>query len=413
MRKLWRLAAAAALAAAATLSAGSVASAAATPGSLDPTFGNGGTVVTNGDGTPADAVLQANGDILVTVGGSTTSGVLRYLPDGKLDTTFGTNGFAPISSSSMSLGASGIAVQANGDILVASGATNSSDTVQGIAVERLLPNGSLDATFGNHGVAFLQLAAGEPATPAIVQESNGDILVGGDVFVVMKRDDFFKGIVARFTSSGAPDTTFGSGGAVTSQALGQINTLGVDPSGDIFTLPTAAEISPTGTLDGSVTQSTIVASSRGGPDTFLSDGNSVQTSTVFIHKDDNEVHTQGFLANGAANPSFASSEIHYSASNPNSSRDSGSESAVEPNGDVVVAGARFLGSSVFGLARFTPTGALDTTFGSAGTVTTDIQGDESVDAGLLVQPNRDIIAVGFTENNSTGVSGVALARYIG
>jgi Domain of unknown function (DUF5122) beta-propeller len=70
-------------------------------------------------------------------------------------------------------------------------------------------------------------------------------------------------------------------------------------------------------------------------------------------------------------------------------------------------------TSTFGVARFTSTGALDTTFGSAGTPTTDIQGDESVAGGLLVQPNGEIIAVGFTENNSTGVSGVALARYTG
>ena len=402
-----------AIAAAATLSTSAAASAAAAPGSLDPTFGNGGLVVTNGHGTPGDAVLQSNGDILVTVGGGGAGGVLRYLPSGKLDTTFGSGGFAPISSSALILGASGIAVQANGDVLVASGATNSSDTVKGIAVERLLPNGAPDMTFGNHGVGFVQIAAGEPATPAIVQEPNGEILVGGDVFVVMKRNDFFEGIVTRFTSRGAPDSTFGTGGSVTSKALGQINALGVDSSGDVFTLPTAAEISPTGVIDAGVTPSTIVASSRGGPDAFQSNGNSLQTSTVFIHKDDNEVQTQGFTASGAANPSFTASQIHYSAINPNSSRDSGSEIAIEPNGDVVVAGARFLGNSVFGLARFTPTGALDTAFGAGGTLTTDVQGDESVDAALLAQPNGEIIAVGFTEDNSTGVSGVALARYLG
>lgn len=413
MERLWRLASLAAITIVVTLSTGPVASAAATPGTLDPTFGNAGTVVTNGDGTPDDAVLQSNGDILVTVDSGTAAGVLRYLPSGKLDPAFGTDGFAAISSSSLILGASGIAVQANGDILVASGATKASDAVQGVAVERLRPTGSPDPTFGTDGVAFMQLAAGEPAAPAIVREPNGDVLVGGDVFVVMKRDDFFEGIVARFTSSGAPDNTFGNGGAVTSPALGQINTLGVGAAGDIFTLPTAAEISPTGTIDASVTQSSIFASSSGGPDAFQSDGNSVQTSTVFIHKDDNEVETQGVLASGASNPNFAASEIHYTPVNPNSSRDSGSEIAVEPNGDVVVAGAHFLGNSLFGLARFTVTGALDPTFGSAGTLTTDIQGDESVDAGLLIQPNGDIIAVGFTEDNSTGVSGVALARYIG
>ena len=45
--------------------------AASTPGSLDPTFGTGGKVLTDlgiGAGVPSDAVLQANGGIVVSGG---------------------------------------------------------------------------------------------------------------------------------------------------------------------------------------------------------------------------------------------------------------------------------------------------------------------------------------------------------
>ncbi len=53
------------------------AAAASTPGSLDPTFGNGGKVLSPGGGG-TDAILQPNGDIVVSTG----SDVARFLPTG-------------------------------------------------------------------------------------------------------------------------------------------------------------------------------------------------------------------------------------------------------------------------------------------------------------------------------------------
>jgi hypothetical protein len=122
------------------------------------------------------------------------------------------------------------------------------------------------------------------------------------------------------------------------------------------------------------------------------------------------VKTQRFLATGGVDSTFPSSEFHYVAGH--TARDSSDAIAIEPNGDIVVGGAHWLGNAVFGLARLTPGGTLDSTFGSGGVLTTTVQGDESVGT-LLAQPNNEIVAVGFTENNSTGVSGLALARYLG
>jgi hypothetical protein len=45
-------------------------------------------------------------------------------------------------------------------------------------------------------------------------------------------------------------------------------------------------------------------------------------------------------------------------------------------------------------------------------VTTTINGNESINA-LTVQPNGDIVAAGYSENNSTGEVYVVLARYLG
>jgi len=86
--------------------------------------------------------------------------------------------------------------------------------------------------------------------------------------------------------------------------------------------------------------------------------------------------------------------------------------AVQPNGQIVVAGAHFLGNSPIGLARVNANGSLDTAFGNGGTLTSTIQGDEDAQA-LLIQPDGKIIAVGSSENNSTGMTDIFLARYLG
>jgi hypothetical protein len=45
-------------------------------------------------------------------------------------------------------------------------------------------------------------------------------------------------------------------------------------------------------------------------------------------------------------------------------------------------------------------------------LTTFLQGNEGV-AALLIQPDGKIVAVGYSENNATGVVDVALVRYLG
>ena len=406
MTRRWLLAALTAIVVAVPPSAASAA-----PGGLDPSFGHGGIVISNGFGTLGDAALQANGDILVVVNSSIGgSGVLRYLPTGALDPSFGNSGFAAISSSNLLLyGASGMAVQSDGEIIVSSSALTSNASQAGVAVARLNSNGSLDTRFGNGGVAFAAVAGG-PSAQALLEEPNGDIVTGGSFLTATYRSDTTTGVVVRFTSTGQLDGTFGVGGVVSSTVLGGVQTLGVDAAGDLFALPATTELSPAGAIDPSVTPTPIVASSHGGPNAFLSSGESVRATTVGVFRGNNEVETRRFLATGAVDSSFPTSEFHYVAGQ--TARDAANTIAVQPNGDIVVGGVHWLGTAVFGLGRLTSGGVLDSTFGTAGTTTTSIQGDDAIGT-LLAEPNNEIVAVGSTEDNSTGVSGVALARYFG
>jgi uncharacterized delta-60 repeat protein len=89
--------------------------------------------------------------------------------------------------------------------------------------------------------------------------------------------------------------------------------------------------------------------------------------------------------------------------------------AEEPDGKLAVVGTRtdLTGTAPldgnFLLARYTAAGALDTTFGGTGIVTTDFGGSNDQAAALLMQPDGKLVAVGTAQLGST--SDVALARY--
>ena len=101
----------------------------AVPGDLDPSFGNGGRVVTptgNGDEGANAVAIQADGKI-VAAGGSYNGAnngthndfkLARYNTDGSLDISFGTGGkvVTPIGNSA---GAGAVAIQPNGRIVAA------------------------------------------------------------------------------------------------------------------------------------------------------------------------------------------------------------------------------------------------------------------------------------------------------
>jgi uncharacterized delta-60 repeat protein len=144
-------------------------------GTLDPSFGNGGIVLsfpTKTD-TATYAALQPDGKLLQV--GEAPNGdivLVRYNPDGTPDTTFGTGGEAL----SLSGTASAIAVQPDGKILVAGSLHNTS-----FDVLRFNPAGTLDPGFGTGGVSSSVPAppAGSSAATGLLVLPDGRIVVGG------------------------------------------------------------------------------------------------------------------------------------------------------------------------------------------------------------------------------------------
>jgi uncharacterized delta-60 repeat protein len=188
-------------------------------GALDPSFGTGGRVVINvedslfvsGDRSVGIA-LQSDGKILTTetayVNGQFRGVVLRFLANGALDASFGGDGIVMDASESIF---NTVHVQADGRILVA-GLRVFPGTGSGLAA-RFMPDGSPDATYGTNGHALLSIPgmSVENIRGAALQP-DGRLLVAGRV----SSGPFMDHLLVRFTEAGQLDASFGAGGRVIS-----------------------------------------------------------------------------------------------------------------------------------------------------------------------------------------------------
>jgi uncharacterized delta-60 repeat protein len=88
--------------------------------------------------------------------------------------------------------------------------------------------------------------------------------------------------------------------------------------------------------------------------------------------------------------------------------------ALEPNGKILVAGTvggTASGVLQFGLAQFTASGVLDTTFGTDGVATTNFVAGLDAPSAFLLQPNGQILMGGFKDGGRHTPGSLALARF--
>ena len=147
--------------------------------------------------------------------------VARFDSNGKPDVTFGAGGFRVFSVLDVDFGRR-LVVQSDGRLVIAGTICTWVDEpsyedfcLSGAA--RLLPNGDLDTTFGTGGKVILALprAEGEPFSESFVYglevDSQGRVLLMG---AAQEAASLSVAYVARLTSAGTLDVTFGSGGVV-------------------------------------------------------------------------------------------------------------------------------------------------------------------------------------------------------
>lgn len=156
----------------------------------------------------------------------------RYNNDGSLDTTFGTDGKVTTDFDSIYSNddyGNSIAIQPNGKIVVG-GYSNGSGTSY-FALARYNTNGSLDTTFNADGKEITNFNGNNAYKGVVALQSDGKIIIAVHSFDM--NDDF---ALARYTSNGSLDSTFGTDGKVTTDFGGadKGNAIAIQSDGKIL-----------------------------------------------------------------------------------------------------------------------------------------------------------------------------------
>ena len=205
----------------------------AQPGSLDLGFGNNGVVITGeGYNYCNAAALQADGKIIQAgsgaYGGAGGFFLIRYLPDGSIDASFGHDGRVVTDFPDESIDEIfSLAVQPDGRI-IAGGYTIAGSTDVEVALARYMPDGRPDSSFGINGL-MVNNRASDDYVKAIALQADGKILAAGT-------SSYTESFVFRYLPDGRPDESFGDKGQVFTifPVAMRINDIAVTPEGKII-----------------------------------------------------------------------------------------------------------------------------------------------------------------------------------
>jgi uncharacterized delta-60 repeat protein len=189
-----------------------------TDGSLDTNFGSSGKINTNFfgfDDSAVAVVVQADGKIIAAGEAqksadalSSDFGLARYNADGSLDVTFGDGGKVLTDFFGFSDVCRALAFQPDGKIVAAGNAATSGTSGNTFALARYNPDGSLDATFGTGGKVTAEFLVGSnPVCYALLVQPDGKIIGVGNSGVGIA--------LARYNSNGTLDSSFGAAGKTT------------------------------------------------------------------------------------------------------------------------------------------------------------------------------------------------------
>jgi uncharacterized delta-60 repeat protein len=348
-------------------------------GSLDSTFGVGGKVRTDFSDTSNQNVIDSvnaiairpDGKILAA--GSTCPNregdprvfcdfaLARYETNGSLDATFGNGGKVKTSLNLFTFDGSfakAIAIQPDGKIIAAGAALDpAGDDAEVFALVRYDRDGSVDLSFGRRGQSITLINSCEcGAVNAIALQPDGKIIAAGGYYFGL----------ARYTSNGNLDATFGNGGIVTT-----------DGENDYAT---AAVLQPDGK---------IVAAG------FTSNYPRVDFALARFNSD------------GSPDSSFG---IGAKVTTDFGGADSVLALALQPDGKLVASGLTNTAQDDFALARYNSDGSLDPTFGSGGKLTTNFGGNGASGNAVVLQQDGRIVVAG--QISTAQDFDFALARYL-
>ena len=414
----------------------------AADGSLDPSFGEGGRVVTDffGDADIGYAVaLQPDGKLLVAgsaaVGGanSVDFGLARYNPDGRLDLSFGVGGKVTTDFFQRDDFPQAVAVLPDGKILVAGGASADPNT-RFFAVASYNPNGSLDPAFGTGGKMTVSFSGPVPIVNAVAIQPDGKVVLVGATGM---NAGFNQIALARLNTNGTLDSSFGSGGKVTGSDATNINFA----NGIVLQLGGKIVISGyTGLAAASLDFMLVRYDSDGSLDTSF--GANGRVTTDFLGLQDTgrsllALPNGKLLVAGTAAATPVQNDFRFAMSryNMDGSLDASfgtggkvmtgfpdggafaNAAAMQADGRILLAGGfrmQNFSNDDFALARYNSDGSPDLSFGTNGRVLTDFIGDFDSAHAIGLQPDGKIVVAGEAQRpQAPQTRDFAVARYIG
>lgn len=140
----------------------------------------------------------------------------RYDTNGRLDTTFGSKGFATVDFTGGDDEAFGMAVAGDGSLFASGFTTLPAGTTAG-AVVKVTAAGVPDATFGRNGRVTIDFGTALTGVGSVVLQRDGSVVVAGSAGDRTTR----RFALARLTAVGALDASFGQAGKVITEFTGQ------------------------------------------------------------------------------------------------------------------------------------------------------------------------------------------------
>ena len=369
-------------------------------GVVDSGFGTSGIVLTDfplgvNFSAMATAVFVTATNIVAAGTGHENFAVARYaIADGALDATYGIGGKAEADvphAVPSSETATGVALQSDGKLVVAGpsdvGAITQVGGDQQFALARYNPDGTLDAGFGAGGIdgngrvsTNFDLnpdGSGTADSPnGVALQSDGKIVVAGSTDPVGA--DAGDILVARYTSAGNLDATFGGGDGLVTTDFG-------GPDGD-----TANAVAIIGTPGNPGFRIVVAGSTR--------DSNLAEDFVLAAYD-----------TAGAPDSTFGSGTGKV-VTDFGGGIDVARAVAIQADGRVVAAGSRSFTTSDFAVARYETDGDLDPTF-SGGTVFTDFNSGFDQANGVAVRElgggQVRILLAGRSTVSSVAMAGLA------
>jgi len=257
----------------------------------------------------------------------------------------------------------GSAIQSDGKIVVV-GASNNG-TNYDFAIVRYLANGSLDTSFGSGGKVTTPIGSGNDTALSVAIQSDGKIVVAG-YSNNGSNDDI---AVVRYTAAGALDTGFSSDGIVTTP---------------------------------------IGAGTDWAYSVLIQSDDKIVVAGFSNNGSNDDIAVVRYTAAGALDTDFSSDGIV--TTDIGGDLDRGLEAAIQSDGKIVVGGVSKSGSYTdFAVVRYNTNGTLDTDFDGDvgmpgypgnGKVTTDIASNDDSASEIGIQSDGKIVLGGSTYNGT-------------